>query len=561
MPERASVNTTMQYWFSAQLRQYRLQFIRAFSNFMVKTGRQGPEGTEEMIRVPCRYGDPSRIASTIVAGNSENKAPAVPFISCIVSSLAMNANRRQDPQLVEKLQVNERKYDPELSRYTNEIGNRYTVERAMPVPYDLTFQVDIWTNNLDIKEQLLEQILVLYNPMIDVQTSVNPLDWTVLSYIEMQDNITWTSRSIPIGTENPIDVTTLFFKIPIWINPPAKVKKQSIIHQIVTSIVEGSKSPNSMEWDSYQLLAREITTPQNATVKVNPDPSGNMILELCSQGGTTSDPDGLPTVTFAKSNPSLFNGLSFSWNGKTCTVTSADPVRAVSDIRSALVGSDLNCELYNETSLILINTAGGNNELADIVPGSLEALGLQEAVYPGGKLAWWRLLELYGSVRTYTEFGSNASQIRFKTIDDIEQTSTDIAGFIDFHPTDQNKLIWIPDTQSYPTETQPPVDAIVNPANSGPGVNLGPAEIGQRYLLSDGLPETSVAWGTASAQENDIVSFDGTAWRVAWSASLNRQSVEYVRNLRTNRLYRWSSSYWSPLISGHYREGYWRLAL
>jgi hypothetical protein len=229
----------MQYWYSAQLRQYRLQFIRAFSNFSVKTGRGGPDGVDEMIRVPCRYGDPSRMAATIVRGNSENKVLAVPFITCYIQSLSTSPGRRQDPQLVVPVTVNERKYDDELRRYTNEVGNRYTVERYMPVPYDLTMQVDIWTDNLDIKEQLLEQIMVLYNPAIDIQTSVNPIDWTVLSYIEMQDNISWSSRSIPVGTDNPIDVATMIFKIPIWINPPAKVKKQNIINQIFTNIAEG----------------------------------------------------------------------------------------------------------------------------------------------------------------------------------------------------------------------------------------------------------------------------------------------------------------------------------
>ena len=194
----------MEYWYSAQLRNYRLQFIRAFSGFYYKTGVNA-DGTEALVRVPCRYGDPSRIASMIVAGNSENKVPSVPFITCTIDNFSMNASRRQEPKFVRSVQVNERAYDATMGAYTSQRGNSYTIERHMPVPYDLTMRVDIWTNNLDIKEQLLEQILVLYNPSIDVQTSNNPIDWTVLTYIEMQDDITWTSRTIPIGTDNPIN--------------------------------------------------------------------------------------------------------------------------------------------------------------------------------------------------------------------------------------------------------------------------------------------------------------------------------------------------------------------
>jgi len=80
----------MDFWYSAQLRQYRLQIIRAFSNFQVQTGQGGPNNTVELIRVPCRYGDPSRVAELIVRGNSENKILSVPFITCTINSINMS---------------------------------------------------------------------------------------------------------------------------------------------------------------------------------------------------------------------------------------------------------------------------------------------------------------------------------------------------------------------------------------------------------------------------------------------------------------------------------------
>lgn len=555
------VNIGMQYWYSSQLRNYRLQFIRAFSNFYVKSSRPGPDGTGELIRVPCRYGDPSRIAASIVKGNSENKMLSAPFITCFISGLNLSANRRQDPQLIETVQVNERRYDAEAGRYTNEIGNRYTVQRYMPVPYDLTMQVDMWTDNLSIKEQLLEQILVLYNPAIDLQTSVNPLDWTVLTIIEMQDSINWSSRSIPIGTEDPIDVATINFKLPIWINPPAKVKKQSIIHQIVANIVEGEKNPAAMEWTEYEFLARNITTPDDATIKVSPRQDGRFDLSLCNRSLLTTDADSLPTVTFASQNPSLFSGMRFSWNGRICTISNTNINNAVEDIRSALSNSDLNCVVFNETSLQLINSSGGDNDLQDVVPGTLAALGIEPGVHPGGNLAWWRLLQLYGTVRQYSTYGSNASQIRLKTVDDIEQTSTDIIGWFDYDPLDQNKLTWTPDPQSYPAATLAPMDAIVNPQTSGPNLNLPPAAVGQRYLLTETAPDGGSIWGSITAGQDEIVQFDGARWNVAWGPSDDTGIVHHIMNNRSGRMYRWANGYWSPVIGSSYRQGYWRVAL
>ena len=52
------------------------------------------------------------------------------------------------------------------------------------------------TSNTDQKLQLLEQILVLFNPALEIQQNDNPVDWTTITTVELTD-IQWTSRSIP----------------------------------------------------------------------------------------------------------------------------------------------------------------------------------------------------------------------------------------------------------------------------------------------------------------------------------------------------------------------------
>lgn len=551
----------MDYWYSEQLRNYRLQFIRAFSNFYVETGNGGPNNTPERIRVPCRYGDSTRIAASIVRGNSENKILSVPFISCWVNSLGMAADRRQDPQLVDPAYVNERLYDEETQSYTDQIGNRYSIERYMPVPYTLTMTVDIWTNNTSIKEQLLEQILVLYNPAIDIQTSVNPIDWTVLSYIEMMDNISWSSRSIPVGTDNPIDVATLQFKVPIWINPPAKVKKQAIIEQIVTNIVQGSYDQRTMEWTEYEFLARNITTPGNSSIKVSQISGYDYSLSLCDSSGSNIDKDVNATVTFSKTDPTIRAGMSFLWNDIVCTINNTTLDGAISDIRTNLVGSKLNCVKYNENIIQFINTVAGDNTFRDIVPGTLDALGLTAGTYPGKTLAWWRLLELYGTVQTFAMYGNNASQIRLKTTDDIEQTNTDIIGWIDFDPLDQNKLILHVDPESLPTATLPPINAIVNPQTTAPGLNLPGASVGQRYLITELPADQSALWGNIDPLPGDIIQFSGNMWMPSWTPALTPGITQYVLNLRSLKMYCYQNGFWSEVIKPEYSRGYWRIAL
>jgi hypothetical protein len=550
----------MQYFYSEQLRRYRLQFLRIFSYLKVRYGDGGPTDTSELVRVPCNYGDPSRVAETILRGNSENKMLSVPFITGVINNVEMAPDRRRDPQFVRKLIANERKYNEETQSYENVIGNRYMVEEYMPNPLNIIMQLDIWTNNESIKEQLFEQIYPLFNSVLDIQTSENPLDWTVLTYVEMT-GMTWSSRSIPIGTDNPIDVMTFMFKIPADINVPAKVKKQVLIQEIISDIVSDKDYDPSLEWDESKLYSRTITTPHDAHIKVVPIGGYNYEIYLCNQDGSQIDYQKLPAVVWSRSYPQLFIGMSFLWNGITITITHTDFNDAIIDIRNSLVGTKQNCKLFNGDEIQFILEGGGDNTFEDIIPGSLAALGLQATTYPGTNLAWWRLIELYGSLNPYALYGINASQIRLVTTFDLTETTTDIFGYIDIDPIDQNKLIWHAEPSSLPGATLPPINAIINPQENGPNIGLPIAQLGQRYLLIHNPSDISEAWGPMNAVEDDIIEFDGTVWQISFEAACNGGAVQHVLNTRSNRLFKWENDRWTPVIRDKYRQGHWKLAL
>ena len=48
--------------------------------------------------------------------------------------------------------------------------------------------------------------------------------------------MTWSVRSVPSGVDEIIDVSTLQFELPIYISPPVKVQKQTLIHTILNNI-------------------------------------------------------------------------------------------------------------------------------------------------------------------------------------------------------------------------------------------------------------------------------------------------------------------------------------
>ena len=230
----------MQYFYDGQIRRYLTQIIRLLSNFVVRCG----DGT--LVRVPVMYGDVDRQAASIINQNSENTLPATPKIAVYVTDFDLARDRLGDATYVGKMHFRERAVDEETGMYTNEQGRNYTVERLMPTPFTLTVKVDIWSANTEQKLQILEQILVLFNPSLEIQTTDNYVDWTSLSVVELGD-VVFSSRTIPTGTNSAIDVASLTLTTPVWISPPVKVKKLGIVTNIINNIF-GSIDPGATDY-------------------------------------------------------------------------------------------------------------------------------------------------------------------------------------------------------------------------------------------------------------------------------------------------------------------------
>lgn len=251
-----------QFHYDAQIRRFLLQFTRMFSHYQVEYGKSDDTGLPTYLTVPIRYGDASRQAQHIIQQNSQSSILNVPSMAFYISEMSYARDRVQDPQFVGKVQVRQREYNTNTETYESAQGNAFTVERAMPVPYDLSVRLDIWTSNTQQKLQLMEQILPLFNPSLEIQSTDNYLDWTSLSVVEL-NNTNWSSRTVPIGTDDPIDIATLDFTIPIWISLPARVTKMGVIHKIVSSVFDDNdiSSFDPLNSDDILLGTRAKITP------------------------------------------------------------------------------------------------------------------------------------------------------------------------------------------------------------------------------------------------------------------------------------------------------------
>jgi len=284
-----------------------LQFARIFSGFQVEYGRQENSEEAALLRVPVRYGDASRNAQTIIQENSASSLPSTPLMTFYIAALDYDRPRMQEPYFVSKINVRQRTYDSSTETYETSQGNAFTVERLMPVPYKMTINLDIWTSNTNQKFQLVEQIVTLFNPSLEIQSTDNYIDWTSLTVCELE-SISYSSRTIPVGTENPIDICTMRFNVPIWISSPAKVKKLGVIERIIYNVFDSNGDAADALLNNDLLLGtRQLVTPYNYKIVL----IGNKIQVLRQSSVTNEDPTDLaPEQLDADSNlmwPAVIN--------------------------------------------------------------------------------------------------------------------------------------------------------------------------------------------------------------------------------------------------------------
>lgn len=220
---------------------------------------------------------------------------------------------------------------------------------------------------------------------------------------------------------------------------------------------------------------------------------------------------------------------------------------------------------------------GDNRPYCEVTLLSQEGL----ETMPDNKTVWsWRdLLVRYGQYR------KGVSQFRLKTTDDMDDHASDIIGIFDFHPTEPNKILWTPDSETLPINTLQTISGMVDFSPMFPLLEKGPdgkmqlvnyteedkkwhypgdgrmpvATAGQRYLLASDLypvPE----WTNLRADMNDIIEFDGTAWKISFDASVTTD-VKVVLNGKSGKQLRWTGEVWVDAISADYNPGYWRVFL
>lgn len=199
------------YFFSHQIERYLIQFTNIFSGFTV---RVGSGEREQQITVPVMYGSIDKVVASIRAGNTQNKPVRLPVISTLLTGIEMA------PDLFKGVgQEDRQSYLPSGGLLPDDIK---VVHRYMPIPYRVTADAYLFVSNQHQQLELLEQLLILFDPTLLIQTNDSRFDWTKLTYVELKSIA--LEETVPAGGEERNILARLSFDFPIWLTPPAKQK-------------------------------------------------------------------------------------------------------------------------------------------------------------------------------------------------------------------------------------------------------------------------------------------------------------------------------------------------
>jgi hypothetical protein len=202
-----------EFFYDEQIKRYALQFNAIFSGMMVKTGKTDKRDVG-FIPVPIVYASMDRVAAAAATGHTQNKHIRLPMMSSNIVNYDIATDRMKGTGSLDR-QV----FVPLGGTLPNDAK---VIRRRMAVPYDFTFDLHLYASNKDQQFQMLEQIMPLFDPILQIQTSESHFDTAKIVTVELISIN--NEENFPPGTESRQLVTTIQFKVDAYITIPATVK-------------------------------------------------------------------------------------------------------------------------------------------------------------------------------------------------------------------------------------------------------------------------------------------------------------------------------------------------
>lgn len=209
------------FYYDEQIKRTLLQFCAIFIGMKVKVGANAKRG-ESYISVPIMIGSADRVAAAIATGNTQNNHIRLPVMSVNVDALVLARDRFKGLNTTQRGIDVPYGGDPRL--------DAKTVYSKMAIPYDINIDLKVRTSNKEQQFQIFEQIAMLFNPTMQIQSSDAVFDPGKIVAVELLDVV--IDDNYPSSTESRICEMTFKFKIDGYMQYPAEVVDNVVQHVI-----------------------------------------------------------------------------------------------------------------------------------------------------------------------------------------------------------------------------------------------------------------------------------------------------------------------------------------
>lgn len=237
------------YFYNKQIKRYIGAFMAIFAGLYVETGKRD-DGETRFLKVPVTYGSKDRVVASILAEHTQNKPIRLPVMSAYMRNLQLAPERMKGMGL-ERNSV----HVPQGGILPDDVVN---LKQRMPIPYNMDIELSLYTSNMDQHWQILEQIMMLFDPSVQIERSDSVYDWAKNVVVTLTDLD--FDENYPAGTERRKIQSTMRFQIPVWIESPAAYKND-VVHavklriQAMTDLADFADNVAAAGDDEYETTA------------------------------------------------------------------------------------------------------------------------------------------------------------------------------------------------------------------------------------------------------------------------------------------------------------------
>lgn len=206
------------YYYGEQIYNYALQFMSIFSGMQVSIGKNDRETSKNTIYVPIRYGPTDRTVEWILSSQTANKPIRLPMMSTRISGLELEPSLRKG--------MRQESAKTHLPRGASLPDGLKVIRQMNPNPCRINFELSVITSNTRNRFEIMEQILILFDPDIQIFTSDDFKDHYKISRVELY-NISLDDE-YPMGNNSSVKIDTYQFMGIGYFRPPVDLKESYV---------------------------------------------------------------------------------------------------------------------------------------------------------------------------------------------------------------------------------------------------------------------------------------------------------------------------------------------